>query len=728
MSRRTAIASVLTIAALAAAAPAQQFQRDTTQVPAQNTGWTEQVDFADVDGDGDWDAAFADGGDLGNQQNRLWINQGGAQAGVLGAFLDATASRFPVVSDSSRDVEFADWDADGDVDLFVSNHCSIANQPSRFWVNQGGVQAGAQGFYVDETSLRWIGLGGAGSSMPPGFVLAGGGYVDWCWDSDFADFDNDGDLDLVHSSAGGVQSGNVPTRIFLNDGSGFFREFNPSGFQLPGGNIANGNPGLWCEGLQQHGTLDPSGTFCDVADSAISIDPGDIDGDFDLDLVRTAVSQVPRMFQNRLAENGGTLGFRDVTGAAFPPGYSTGVGAYEELFADFDADGDLDIYGLNWLTVSFQYNDAVLAGNGNGTFAAPVAVPNSTPDDEDVDGIDYDLDGDVDVFIANFSGQERMYANAGGAFTLAAGVLPTDATRTKDSDAADLDGDGDPDIITANDSGQPEWLLINTTDANDVTPPRIARVEQAPDRATGASPSVVRAHVYDNSSYQETWYDHVRVEHRRNAGAAQTADMRSSMGQVFRGEIGAAQPGLISYRVLAADAYGNSSASEVRVFAVGATGAGYCFGDGTATACPCGNASPVGAQAGCTNSFGVGARLVASGTASVAADSITLAAGPLPDSPCLFFQGSALVNFGAGTVFGDGLRCAGGTVIRLGVTLTSGGVAAYPGPGDVPVAQRGLVPAGGGVRYYQVWYRNAAGFCTAAPFNLTNGWAIDWQP
>ncbi len=34
----------------------------------------------------------------------------------------------------------------------------------------------------------------------------------------------------------------------------------------------------------------------------------------------------------------------------------------------------------------------------------------------------------------------------------------------------------------------------------------------------------------------------------------------------------------------------------------------------------------------------------------------------------------------------------------------------------------------GGNRTYQTWYRNAAAFCTASTFNLTNGTAIAWTP
>ena len=44
---------------------------------------SENIDFGDIDLDGDWDIAVADGGDGGNDQNRAWINFGGLQGGTL---------------------------------------------------------------------------------------------------------------------------------------------------------------------------------------------------------------------------------------------------------------------------------------------------------------------------------------------------------------------------------------------------------------------------------------------------------------------------------------------------------------------------------------------------------------------------------------------------------------------------------------------------------------------
>src|SRR5688572_26180784 len=73
-----------------------QFQDNQTQIPQGNpfnNSSTENVDFGDVDGDGDWDAIFADGGDFNQDQSRIWINLGGLQGGTVGFFQDETAAR-----------------------------------------------------------------------------------------------------------------------------------------------------------------------------------------------------------------------------------------------------------------------------------------------------------------------------------------------------------------------------------------------------------------------------------------------------------------------------------------------------------------------------------------------------------------------------------------------------------------------------------------------------------
>lgn len=156
-------------------------------------------------------------------------------------------------------------------------------------------------------------------------------------------------------------------------------------------------------------------------------------------------------------------------------------------------------------------------------------------------------------------------------------------------------------------------------------------------------------------------------------------------------------------------------------------GVAVCGGDGsTGQSCPCGNSGASGH--GCANSVNpLGAELEATGTPSVASDTLVLRGSGMPaNATCLYFQGTSLVAAGAGASFGDGLRCAGGTVIRLGTKTNALGASQYPAAGDASVSVRGLVPPAGGTRVYQAWYRNAAAFCTSSTFNVTNGVSVNW--
>ncbi len=152
--------------------------------------------------------------------------------------------------------------------------------------------------------------------------------------------------------------------------------------------------------------------------------------------------------------------------------------------------------------------------------------------------------------------------------------------------------------------------------------------------------------------------------------------------------------------------------------------ASACSGDGSATACPCGNTGASGR--GCANSIDAGgADLTATGVASIAADTLVLHGAHMPNSSALYFQGTTIAGSGSGAVFGDGLRCAGGAVVRLGTKSNVAGVSQYPEGADASVSVRGGV-APGNQRVYQVWYRNAASFCTSDTFNLTNGLVVNW--
>jgi len=186
--------------------------------------------------------------------------------------------------------------------------------------------------------------------------------------------------------------------------------------------------------------------------------------------------------------------------------------------------------------------------------------------------------------------------------------------------------------------------------------------------------------------------------------------------------IGAADPGCFTICQ-----QGGCIAVSSIALCVTSVGTSYCFGDGSAAACPCANLSAVGSDSGCLSSLSLGSTLRATGNPSVSVDTIVLDGGQMPNGPALYFQGSARVSAGLGTTFGDGLLCAGGSTVRLGVKFNVGGASTWPSGGDPALSVAGLVSPGA-VRDYQAWYRDAATFCTSATFNLTNGHELTWAP
>jgi len=153
-----------------------------------------------------------------------------------------------------------------------------------------------------------------------------------------------------------------------------------------------------------------------------------------------------------------------------------------------------------------------------------------------------------------------------------------------------------------------------------------------------------------------------------------------------------------------------------------------CFGDGTqATPCPCSNNGLPGN--GCENSAGTGgAHLAATGATNP--DTVVLhTSGELPHSLTIFLQGNVLIS---PVSFGDGLRCAGGSLKRLYIENAVGGAADAPGSGDPSVstqsANLGDPIAPGSSRWYQAYYRDpSTTFCpSGSTYNITNAVQINW--
>jgi hypothetical protein len=133
--------------------------------------------------------------------------------------------------------------------------------------------------------------------------------------------------------------------------------------------------------------------------------------------------------------NEGGITFTNISGGA-------GVNGTVRDVADFDNDGNADLLTLssNQLWVE--------PGDGLGGFADPVLV-GSTPDCWTTVCLDYDLDGDQDIYVGTYgsSSPNRLFRNEGGSFSeqaAAAGVAWSGATHGLD--AGDYDNDGLPDL------------------------------------------------------------------------------------------------------------------------------------------------------------------------------------------------------------------------------------------------------------------------------------------
>jgi hypothetical protein len=157
----------------------------------------------------------------------------------------------------------------------------------------------------------------------------------------------------------------------------------------------------------------------------------------------------------------------------------------------------------------------------------------------------------------------------------------------------------------------------------------------------------------------------------------------------------------------------------------------FCFGDGSVTACPCGNMGRAGG--GCDNSGGTGgASLVATGRALLSSDTLTLTSShELPTAASLFCQGDIETSPQA---FGDGLSCLAGHRKRLYSHAAVGGAVSAPRAAEPSVSARSAAVGDpispGAVRVYQVLYRDPdPNFCptpAGAAFNVTNALRVIW--
>ncbi len=113
--------------------------------------------------------------------------------------------------------------------------------------------------------------------------------------------------------------------------------------------------------------------------------------------------------------------------------------------ADFNLDGNLDLAVANFNPA----NLSILFGNGNGTFQAPVLyTPNSGPNDIDLG--DFNGDGSLDIVVSTNNGFNIFLGSPATPGTFTGGSQFNMANGTRGIVAADLNNDGYKDVATSN--------------------------------------------------------------------------------------------------------------------------------------------------------------------------------------------------------------------------------------------------------------------------------------
>jgi hypothetical protein len=201
-----------------------------------------------------------------------------------------------------------------------------------------------------------------------------------------------------------------------------------------------------------NGTFEDAGALVGLGESRATRAAawGDFDRDGDPDLLVGYTPGAQSVLQLYRNQNGR---FGNVTAAS---GLSVDTGAVRQpVWVDFDNDGDLDLF------VGFRDRANALFRNDGGKFTdvAEAVGLNDTRKTVGAVWFDYDSDGDLDVFVANMDGDANgLFQNTAGKFTdvaVAAGVATggrgTDAASgTVRACAGDIDGDGRLDLFMAN--------------------------------------------------------------------------------------------------------------------------------------------------------------------------------------------------------------------------------------------------------------------------------------
>ena len=355
--------------------PTSFFTEIGASASVADAGEGEGVAWGDYDGDGHQDLYVTNFG----QANKLYSNDGdGTFTDVGGTTADAGNGTGTI---------WGDYDNDGDLDLYLVQYSSQANKLFR---NDGG------GSFTD-VSAAPINDAGSGNS------------------ASWSDYDKDGDLDFyLANDSGGTN------RLFNNNGSGTFTDVggttgtSDNGYDVAWGDYDDdGDPDLYLSVSGGANKLfgNDGGTFTDVSASPVN-DGGagrgvawadyDNDGDLDLYQAKTSAPNPNEFYRN---DGGGV--FTALTSSVLEDvANGHGIG-----WTDYNNDGNLDLFLANLGTPNRLFDN-----DGTGKFK-PVEVGAGLPDGGNSRGTafaDYDGDGDMDLYVVNGTGTpNRLYRNNG---------------------------------------------------------------------------------------------------------------------------------------------------------------------------------------------------------------------------------------------------------------------------------------------------------------------------
>ena len=417
------------------------------------------VAWADIDGDEDFDlyvagypiaghpAAGASGDTNHPGGGRLYRND-------AGKFSDITSEAGLLTPDDyGMGAYFADYDKDGDADLFLTQY-----GPNRLFRNQG------DGSFEEVTELAGI----AGEA--------------WSTGAAWGDLDRDGDLDLYVANYVNFEASMLEEAKAMSDAAANPFTLNPNSFDpQPNQLYINLGDGSFVESAGLAGVSDEGGrslavTFCDL------------DGDGWLDLYVNNDVSTNRLFRNLGQDVGGpdNVVFDDLstrTGTADPRG-SMGLSVADLGSGEGAEDGLPDLFITHWVAQENALYESLLTEGRRLEYRDRTRARGLGEISIDTVGwgsafVDFDLDGRQDLTVANGSTLEdpedptRLIAepifllwNDGSKFHQIADSAGSTVSEMHDARglaAADYDADGDIDLAVAINRGRP-LILRNDTE------------------------------------------------------------------------------------------------------------------------------------------------------------------------------------------------------------------------------------------------------------------------